>query len=32
MGGFENEVQNIGELTEENYGYVREVVKCEEQL
>jgi hypothetical protein len=32
MGGFENEAHNIGGLTEENYGYIRVVVKCEEQL
>ena len=31
MGGFENEAHNIGGLTEENYGCVRAVVKCEEQ-
>jgi hypothetical protein len=31
MGGFENEARNIGGLTEENYGYIRAAVKCEEQ-
>jgi len=32
MGGFENEAHNTGGLTEENYGYIRAAVKCEEQL